>query len=132
MGIILVWRINLNKMVVTNYGKNRIILFLGGSSTYIPSSVFIGKGSGISLVTDTTLISGTDAQLFTTTSYPTSYKTKWQADWNSVEMSGIQLTEYGIGSGIDAIGSVWSRTSIPSLTFDGTNELRIETVWNVY
>ena len=47
-------------------------------------------------------------------------------------MSGIQLTEYGIGSGIDAIGSVWSRTSIPSLTFDGTNELRIETVWNVY
>jgi len=119
-------------MVVVNYEKNRLALFLGGSVADYPTSVFIGIGSSTAAVTDTTLVSGADAQLFTATSYPSLQKVKWQADWNSVEISGTQLTEFGIGSGLTATGSIWSITSIPSLTFDGTNELRVEETHEIY
>ena len=117
--------------MITNYGGNRIALLIGGSSTNIIDHFFIGKGSGTVSLTDTTLISGADSQAFTSTTYPSSQKISFQGDWNSVEMSGIQLKEFGLGSGTNATGSVWSRTSLPTLTFDGTNELRIAETWEV-
>ncbi len=118
-------------MTVSNYGRDRIALFIGGSITDYPSNMFIGKGSGTSVATTNALISGADVQALTSTTFPSSNKIKWQADWNSVEMSGIQLAEFAMASGTDATGSVWSRTGIPSLTFDGTNELRIEQTFEV-
>jgi len=118
-------------MTITNYGGNRIALLIGGSITNIPESFFIGTGSGIPKLTDTTLIDGKDVQKFTSTTYPSSTKITYQGDWNSIEMSGIQLREFGIGTGSIATGSIWSRTSLPALNFDGTNELRIIENWEV-
>lgn len=120
-------------MTVTNYTKNRVTLLLGGSIAEEPSNMAIGVGSSIVSPTNETLVSGTDTQPYTNTSYPNTNKIKWQFDWNSIEMSGIQLSEFGMmQSGTSATGSVWSRSVIPSLTFDGTNELRIEETWEVY
>lgn len=114
-------------MVFTNYGKNRLALLLGGSSTSVPEFMLIGIGSGTALITNGSLINGRDAQAFTEITYPSLYKVKRQTDWNSIEMSGIQLREFGqtIGSNVTS-GLIWTRTNIPALTFDGTNELRIE------
>ena len=118
-------------MVIVNYAKNRITLLIGGSTTTTPTYFVIGSGSGTALVTQTTLIAETDRQLNTSISYVTR-KVSWQGDWNSVEMSGTKLTEVGVStSGASLTGSIWSRTNFPSVTFDGTNELRIRSNWEI-
>ncbi len=119
-------------MVITNYGKNEVSLILGGSSTIIPEYFIIGSGSGISVITQTELIASVDRQLFTNTTV-SPQNVLWQGDWNSIEMSGIQLTEFAvIASGTGLTGSIWSRASLPTLTFNGTRELRIEESWEVF
>lgn len=113
-------------MTVLNYAKNRIALLIGGSSTAVPGYMLIGSGSGTVALTQGSLFNGVDGQAVTTISYPSNYKIKFQGDWNSVEMSGIQLREFGISTGSTPTGSVWTRTNIPAITFQGSNELRIE------
>jgi hypothetical protein len=120
-------------MVVSYWAKRELAFFLGGSNTTnYPTYFIIGSGSGLSTPSQTELISPTDRQKFSE-SEQTTYTIKWTADWNSVEMSGLHLEEFGvITSGTALTGSIWSRTSVPSLVFDGTNELRIEEIWEVY
>lgn len=124
--------------MITNWGKNRIALLIGnsGASVAIGSSVptyfVIGSGSGTALATQTALLNTTDRQVFTSTDLTTTQKITWTGDWSSVEMSGLFLTEFGvIPSGGGLTGSIWSRTGLPSVTFDGTNELRISETWEV-
>lgn len=120
-------------MVVLNNAKQNMALLLGGSSTDYPKYFMIGSGSGVALASQTVLISPTDRQAFTATDANTNYKVKWTADWNSVEMSGLSLKEFGVtGSGVGTSGLMWSRASIPAIQFDGTNELRIEETWEVF
>ena len=120
-------------MVVTDYAKNKVNLFLGGSQTDFPQYYIIGSGSGIAIGGDTELVHPVDRQSFTETTFPTSQKVTDQGDWNSVEISGIQLRQFGkTGSGVGLTGSMWSIVSLPALTFDGTNELRIEETWEVF
>jgi len=119
-------------MVITNHARNKLVLLIGGSSTNYPQYFAIGSGSGTASATDTALAYAVDGQAFTTTSYPALQKVTQQGDWNSVEMSGIQLQQFGIKVEAGTTGSVWSKTSLPPLTFDGTNELRIEETWEVY
>ncbi len=120
-------------MVVTNYMRNQLSLFVGGSATNFVDYFIIGSGSGTSSSSDTALAAASDRQLVTSVTYPATQKVKWQGDWNSIEMSGIQLQQWGmITSGAGVTGSVWSKTSLPKLTFNGANELRIEETWEVY
>lgn len=120
-------------MVVANYAKNRINLFIGGSGQTPPSFFIIGSGSGTALPTQTELIAPTDRQAVTSTTFPGLQKVKWQGDWNSVEMSGTNLKEWGmILSGAGFTGSIWSRAVLIGRQFDGTNELRIEETWEVF
>lgn len=119
-------------MTVMNYTKNQTALILGGSVTDIPTYFILGSGSGTTSPTDPSLVSPTDTQSFTQTTFPATQKIKWQGDWNSIEMSGTSLKEFGIKVGSQLTGSVLSRTGIPALTFDGTNELRIEETWEVF
>ena len=120
-------------MTVLNYAKNQVALLVAGSTTTAPTYLIIGTGSATIVAGDTELTTANDRQAVTATTHPSLVKTKWQGDWNSVEMSGIQLTEWGmIGSADLLTGSIWSKEVIPSLTFDGTNELRIEETWEVF
>lgn len=120
-------------MTILNNAKQDVIFLLGGSITSIPQYFVIGSGSGTTNINSGSLASEEDRQLFTTTSYPAVRKLKWQGDWNSVEMSGLQLTEFGVAkSGAALTGSVYSRTTLPAINFDGTNELRIEATWEAY
>lgn len=117
---------------IMNYAKNEIGLLIGGSSTNFPTHFIIGTGSGTTLPTSPELVVPTDTQSFTETSFPAQQKVKWQGDWNSIEMSGTNLQEFGVKVGSQLTGSIWSKTGIPQLTFDGTNELRIEEIWEVF
>jgi len=119
-------------MVVTNLARNKIALFLGGSTTDYPGYFVIGSGSGASSATDTSLVYAVDGQAFTSANGSTSQKITWQGDWSNNEMSGIQLREFGIKVEAGTTGSVWSKASFPALTFDGTNELRIEETIEIY
>ena len=119
--------------MIVNYAKNQVALFVGGSNTNYPTYFILGSGSGTVLTSNTELIKPWDRQLVTETSFPTAQKIKWQGDWASVEMSGLDLREFGvIPSGTALTGSIWSRTGFPAITFDGTNELRIEEIWEVF
>ena len=121
--------------MITNWAKQQMGLVLAGSltSNNYPSYFIIGSGSGTALATQTSLIEPTDRQAVTSINGSTAYKIKWTGDWNSVEMSGLAFKEFGvIVSGAGVTGSVWSRTGLPSISFDGTNELRIEENWEVY
>lgn len=114
-------------MTVLNYARNRATLLFGGSITETMDYFMIGTGSETIVVTQDSLTTPVDRQFTTALTYPSLQKIKSQGDWNSVQMSGIQLTEFGVTiSGTGTIGSMWSKTIIPSLTFDGSNELRIE------
>ena len=117
--------------MILNYGKNQTTLLIGGSYTGSVSDMLVGTGSSTILAGDTELVTTTDRQTVTSTTYPAQRKVQWQFDWNSVEISGTApITEFGnIASGTALTGSLWSRDVIPGLTFDGTNELRIEAVW---
>ena len=120
-------------MVITDYNRNQISLFLGGSATNYPEYFIIGSGSGTANVTDTSLVYAVDRQKVTIATYPENQKVKYQGDWNSAQMSGIELQQFGIlPSGEGLTGSIWSISSLAGLTFDGTNALRIEETWEVY
>ena len=118
------------KMTILNNGKQDLIFLIGGSITSIPTYIHIGSGSGVTNIAAGSLRAFEDAQIRSSPTYPAVNKVKITADWNSVEMSGLELTEFGLAKA--ATGSIYSRTSLPNINFDGSNELRIEETWEVF
>jgi len=90
------------------------------------SKLVIGRGTA--LVTNNTLVN--EVSRFAITGSPnftTTRKVSFQGDLNSVQASGLTLQEFGLfASGLANTGSLFLREAIGSLTFDGTNELRLE------
>lgn len=120
--------------MINNYTKQQITLMIGGSQV-VSGATYMILGTGSSTVTanDTTLYAGSLRTLVTSKTYPSSQKLTFQGDWNSVQLSGLQLREFGVtGSATGITGSIWSRTVLPALTFDGTNELQIQETWEVF
>lgn len=115
-------------MVATDSGKSGLALLLTVSGTR-PDVCAIGSGSGAVLVTNTDLIAQTDQSAFTTTDISTVKEVAFTIDFNSVDISGTLLTEFGIKvSG----GDVWNREGFASVEFDGTNELQIQITYEVF
>lgn len=120
--------------MILNWMKTRNALYLAGSHTTFPTYYMIGSGSGVAIATQVELLNPWDRQELTLANGSIANKVTYVGDWNSVEMSGNQLMEWGMCiSGTTTTGSMWSRTSMPSvITFDGTTELRIEETWETY
>ena len=120
-------------MTTLNYMKNRMNLLLGGSINETIEYFMIGTGSSTITVADTTLLTAVDRQLITSHSYTSLVKDKFQGNWNSTTLSGLNISEFGLcTSGATTTGSMWTRTVIPTITFDGTNELLIEEELEVF
>ena len=119
-------------MAILNYGRNMAALAFGGSISVYPSAIAIGIGSTTIALTDTTLTTITGCQALTSTTYPAYNKVQFIADYNSVYMSGVNLTEFGLKSGASLTGSMITKSIIPALEFDGTNELRVELITEFY
>lgn len=118
-------------MVMTNTGKSGLTLMLVGSGT-IPTVIAIGSGSGVPLITNTNLVAEVLSAAFTTPpDISVAQSVSYIADFNSVQMSGIVLQEFGIKkSGL--ANTVWNREGVIPVTFDGTNELQIQITFNVF
>ena len=116
----------------TNYGAQSAIFNIGSAinDRYI-SAIEVGTGSGTVAVTNVTLVAGSLRSMITgSPNFATNLKVGFQGDFNSVQMSGIQLTEIGLfTSGTVLIGSAWGREYFNSVTFDGTNELQL--TWTI-
>ena len=114
--------------MLTNWCKQAITHSIGSEMTnnYI-SYCNIGSGSGAVLATDVTLVGEASRVLITgSPDFTEVRKVGFQADFNSVQMSGITLTEFGfLPSGPALVGSIWQREGFGSIVFDGTNELQI-------
>ena len=85
-------------MVVTNFGRSGNTLLWCGSAE-VPRYAAIGDGSGADVATLGSLIneSGTARTDFTDRDISTNQEIAYTFDYNSVAMSGIDLTEFGIG-----------------------------------
>ena len=125
----------MEKIVFTNAGRQYVALGLGSDIGKFIAHVGIGTGSAAVLVSDSTLV--TEANRTSITGSPdfsTSLKVQFQADFNSVQMSGLELQEFGltdVASGTGFTGSMWAREGFGSVAFDGTNELQIITTIEV-
>lgn len=123
-------------MVFTDAGKSLVALNLGSSTGLFIQYVGIGSGSGTALATQSTLLNEVNrTQITGSPDFTTTQKATFQADFNSIQMSGITLTEFGlshIASGTNFPGSMWQRESFGSIVFDGTNELQISTTLEVF
>ena len=98
-------------------------------SANAPRYSAIGDGSGADVATLGSLINETGAQRtdFTDRNIATTQEMAFTFDYSSVAMSGLDLTEFGIG-GSQATGTndLWLREAFDAITFDGTNELQIQ------
>jgi len=121
-------------MGFTNYGAQALAWSLGSdiSNNFI-QSIGIGSGSGATGVTNVTLQAEHTRTVQTgSPDFTTARKASFQGDFNSVVMSGLILTEFGLfASGAVNTGSTWQREAFGSVVFDGTNELQISTTLEV-
>lgn len=116
-------------MVFTNWGAQSAVYGLGSYSSgiYLIQSVEVGYGSGTVAVGNTTLVAGSIRNMQTgSPNFFAARKLRFQADFSSQAVSGLQLREFGLfASGTLGIGSAFAREGFNPITFDGTNELLI-------
>jgi len=119
-------------MPFTNDGAQFLAFRMGSGVPNFISNVEFGTGSGTASITNKTLVTGSVRNNLTgSPDFTTSRKVGFQADFNSITMSGVKLTEFGLfisgifGTSTDGAGSVWAREAFPAITFDGTNELQV-------
>ena len=116
---------------MTNVGKSGLALLLGPSGSR-PLAIAIGDGSGIVNEFNTDLINETDRASFSSTDITTSRETTFISDFNSLEMSGTTLKEFGVYSSVaSGVGLCWSREGFTGVEFDGTNEVQIQVIYKI-
>ena len=123
-------------MVFTNPGKALVALGLGSDVGLFIGFIGIGSGSGTASVTNTTLLAERERNAITgSPNFATTQKVAFQGDFSATQMSGTDLTEFGlfnVGSATGFPGSVWQREAFGSIPFDGTNELQVEETWEIF
>ena len=121
-------------MPTNDYGKINLALLLGSSGT-VPEYCAIGSGSG----TFTSSQSGLNNEMlgsritFTTRDLSTSKKVDYVFNYSSTTMSGLTLSEFGIGgSEAVGVGDLSNIETLGSITFDGTNELEVQIIYEIF
>ncbi len=116
-------------MAFTDTGRKMITIRLGSATPEPIGFIGIGSGSGTASVSDSTLLNNVNRiNLTGSPDFTTDQKVTFQGDLNSIQMSGIDLTEFGLSetaSGTGFPGSMWLRESFGSIVFDGSNELQV-------
>ncbi len=121
-------------MVFTDIGKSGTVLAIGSFATNRPQFLAVGSGSGAVAVGDIALVAESGVRKAPTSlDFSTSQKVTFTVDYNSVDISGLVLTEFGMfTSGAAETGSLWNREGFSSVTFDGTNELQVQLTYEVF
>jgi hypothetical protein len=120
-------------MVVTDIGKSGLALLMAGSGT-VPSFCGVGTGSASEVASLGSLITPFGARrTFTTRDISTIKEVEWNFDFDSISMSGCNLTEFGMGAVVGSgANDLWNRENFLSIQFDGTNELMISIVYKIF
>ena len=120
-------------MVATVAGRSGLALLFSGSIEDRPTYCAIGSGSGTVSVNNTTLVYEFDRNAFTLTDSSVIKHVTYTCDFNSIEMSGNVLREFGIvSSGNTMSGTLWNREGFTGVTFDGSNELQIQVDFEIF
>lgn len=121
-------------MVYTTAGKSGAALLLAGATTLIPAFCALGSGSGAVAIGNTALISESGVRTGSTSQdISTVQQVGYIFDFNTVQMSGLALTEFGVfDTSVAVSGTMHSREGFSSITFDGTNELQIQVVYSIF
>ncbi len=122
-------------MGVTNHGQSGLALLLSGSIIDRPAYCAIGSGSGTVALTNGSLFAENNRNIFTTTDSSTQKHVIYTTDFNSIELSGTQLTEFGVyTSGTSPNGgTLYNREQLTgSIVFDGTIELQVQVNFEVF
>lgn len=118
-------------MVVTDVGVSGDALLLTVSGI-IPRWFGIGTGSKTESASVTSPGSEWTRTVFSSTDISTFKQVTWAMDQNSVQMSGCNLKEFYLLTGSPG-NEIWHYVNFGNgITFDGTNELRIELTWKKY
>lgn len=121
-------------MGVNNYGREQIALLIGGSGL-TPEWCAIGSGSGTFMNTVGSLYAEvlSERRTFTTRDLGTAKQVSLRFDFGANTMSGTFLREFGVGTGSTVgVQDLYSDTHFAAVEFDGTNELQIEIVYEVF
>ena len=121
-------------MVATDLGKSGLALAMVGSLVE-PRFCEIGSGSGANVPTIGSLVAGVGSRAeFSSRSIATQKEVQFTFDFGAPIMSGVNLTEFGMGPGsAQPLNDLWNREGFsPAVTFDGTNELQIQITYQVF
>ncbi len=114
-------------MVFTIYGVSGAALSVGSFATNRPQYMAIGSGSGADLTTNWELVHEVERRAPTIVDSSTGDEIEYTTDWDSLDMSGIELKEMGMFTeSTDNTGSLWSKNGFANISFDGTTELQIK------
>ena len=115
---------------ISTFGKSCVAALIGGSQIGSPVYGAIGTGSVTFTSARSGLITESIRAAMTSVDLSTSQEANYTFDYNSVQMSGLNLSEYGqfaISSG----GQLWAGAGFTPISFNGTAELEIQVVWKV-
>ena len=120
-------------MGVSTIGASGIaLLSLTGSGT-VPQWIAIGTGSATFAVGQTDLVTENQRKIYASRDAGTQKKVGWVTDFDSLAMSGITLTEFGLfNNATTGSGDMFQRENLQEIVFDGTNELQIELELEVF
>jgi len=100
-----------------------------------PRWMAIGNGSAAETVVLGSLIaeSGLARNDFSTRAIDVPNTVTWTYDFSSTQLSGLALSEFGIGGGSSVgVNDLWNRESIVPINFDGTNEVQLEITFTIF
>ena len=124
-------------MVFTTYGKIEGAKRSWSVSGAVPCCIAVGIGSQAVTTSIITLGSEEDRNNFTGGSVDigTEREVSMQSDFNTVEMSGLTLTEFAAfptsGAGTGSAFNVENFAGA-GVEFDGTNELQIQIIYQTF
>jgi len=117
-------------MVITNVGLSGLTLLMAGSSTP-PAYIAVGIGSKTELNTVSSLSDIKVILPFSSRDISTYKNITWTSDFSSVLMSGLSFKEFSLNTGSPA-QEAWHYVNLGNgVTFDGSNELRVELQWRI-
>lgn len=111
-------------MAIVDTGIQSIAALAGGSGVY-PAYMAVGIGSSTVVSGNTALLSESERNLLTSIDLSIAKEVTYTADFNSVELSGLTISEFGLFNAA-AGGSMYLREVIGSVLFDGDAELQIQ------
>lgn len=120
-------------MVISQIGRQYSAIRLGSN---IDPAFYcaVGTGSQSNNGSQYTLVAEKNRAYLTSNDFSTNQKMTTISDFSSTTMSGIALREFGwINTATSGTGSLWNYECFAnSITFDGTNDLRVQQTWRVW